>query len=256
MADSVAGVVLAAGAGTRLAPLTRLLPKALCPLGDTTLVDRAVDVVGRTLGLAVTPEAVAVNAHHRADLLEAAMAGRVHVSVEAPALLGTAGALGRLRSWIDGRDVVVMNADAVHDADLTAALAGWDHERVRLVVAGPVAQAFGPSLRLCAVLMPAATLAPLGAEPSGLFAAAWTPAAHAGRLEVVGGYEGPWFDCGTPGSYLAANLWTSGGRSVVGAGAVVHGHADACVVWPGSVVHAGENLARTIRAGRLTVMVR
>src|SRR5437660_59073 len=39
--DPLAGIVLAAGAGTRLAPLTRLRPKALCPVGNVPLVDLA-----------------------------------------------------------------------------------------------------------------------------------------------------------------------------------------------------------------------
>ena len=46
MPDSLAAVVLAAGAGTRLRPLTRLRPKALCPVGDRPLVDHALDRVG------------------------------------------------------------------------------------------------------------------------------------------------------------------------------------------------------------------
>ncbi|HLF41375.1 MAG TPA: sugar phosphate nucleotidyltransferase, partial [Acidimicrobiia bacterium] len=36
-----AGVVLAAGLGTRLRPLTDLRPKALCPVGNVALVDLA-----------------------------------------------------------------------------------------------------------------------------------------------------------------------------------------------------------------------
>ena len=115
MADSVAGVVLAAGAGTRLHPLTLERPKPLCPFGTATLVDRAISQLN-----AVTA-AVAVNAHHGADALVAHLGGRIHVSVESE-LLGTGGALGRLRSWIDGRDVVVANADTVHDVDLSVAV--------------------------------------------------------------------------------------------------------------------------------------
>ena len=69
------GVVLAAGAGTRLRPLTDVRPKALCTVGGRPLLDLALDRVvphaGRT----------AVNAHHHADQLLAALAGRdVHVS--------------------------------------------------------------------------------------------------------------------------------------------------------------------------------
>ena len=43
--DKRHGVVLAAGSGTRLRPLTNLKPKALCPVGDVPLVDLAFDAV-------------------------------------------------------------------------------------------------------------------------------------------------------------------------------------------------------------------
>src|SRR5581483_10806569 len=60
---AVKGIVLAAGAGTRLRPLTELLPKALCPVGNRPLLDFALDRL-RT----VTDE-VAVNVHaHRAQM--------------------------------------------------------------------------------------------------------------------------------------------------------------------------------------------
>jgi hypothetical protein len=65
---------------------------------------------------------------------------------------------------------------------------------------------------------------------------------------------GPYFDCGTPADYLAANLEASGGRSVVGAGARVDGELVRSVVWPGGVVHRGERLVESIRVGEtLTV---
>ncbi len=90
-------------------------PKALCPVGADALVDHA---IARLSG--VTGD-VAVNVHHgRAARWLAHLAGRaVHVSVEEPVALGTAGALGRLRPWIDGRPVLVTNADAWLPADLT-----------------------------------------------------------------------------------------------------------------------------------------
>ena len=43
MGDSLAAVVLAAGSGTRLAPLTWVRAKALCPVGGRPLVDSALD---------------------------------------------------------------------------------------------------------------------------------------------------------------------------------------------------------------------
>ena len=240
-------MVLAAGIGARLAPLTHLRPKALCPVGGVPLVDRALDALG-ALGLDV-----AVNAHHHAAALVAHVDGRAHVSEE-PRLLGTAGALGALRGWLDGRDALVVNADAVHAADLTRLLAA-DRGRVALLVADPEGTPFGPALRLCAARLPWADVAMLEPEPSGLYDRLWVPAAREGRLDVLGG-EVPWFDCGTPASYLAANLWCSGGEPVVGEGARVEGRLTRSVVWDGAHVRAGEHLVDAIRADGVTVLVR
>src|SRR6476660_4692563 len=97
MADSLAVVVLAAGAGDRLRPLTRLRAKVLCPVGDRPLVDHA---LARFDGVTTS---VAVNAHHHLDQVRSHLAGRVPLSIGDPVALGTAGALGALRDWVDGR---------------------------------------------------------------------------------------------------------------------------------------------------------
>src|SRR3954454_19371771 len=97
MTDSIAGVVLSAGAGTRLRPLTGARPKALCPVNNRPLVDRALD---RFAGLT---ESLAVNVHHHRLMLETHLAGKVHLSIEEPVALGTAGSIGLLRDWIAGR---------------------------------------------------------------------------------------------------------------------------------------------------------
>lgn len=244
-------MVLAAGLGSRLAPLTRLCPKALCPVGGRALLDHA---LGRLDGLAV-----AVNAHHGARQVVAHLEGRdVHVSFERD-LLGTAGALGALKGWLGGRDVVVANADACHSGTFVpgaAPLGGLDRSRPHLFVAGPEGQAFGPHLRLLGAYLPWRDVAPLPAAPCGLYDTVWAPAAAVGRLVVAGGYDGAWFDCGTPRSYLAANLWASGGEPVVGEGARVEGTLVRCVVWAGAEVRRGEVLVDAVRAGPLTVLVR
>ena len=51
MADSIAGVVLGAGAGTRLRPLTSVRPKVLCPVGPRALLTGRIE---GTLGSAET----------------------------------------------------------------------------------------------------------------------------------------------------------------------------------------------------------
>jgi len=250
MADSIAGVVLAAGAGDRLRPLTRLRPKALCPVGDAPLVDHALARFG-----GIT-EALAVNVHHIHEQLEAHLLGRVHVSREHPVALGTAGALGALRDWIDGRGCLVVNADTWCPTSVAVLLDGWDGEIIRVL--SPTPGPLGPRTVIGGALLPWPEVERLTATPAGLYETVWVPAAVAGRLAVVALGEGAQLiDCGTPARYLAANLAWSGGSSVIGRDAVVEGTVEESVVWPGAHVAAGERLVRAIRAdASMTVLVR
>lgn len=250
----LAGVVLAAGAGTRLRPLTALRPKALCPVGSDLLVDLAIARVAAVAGTGA--DAVAVNVHHGREALEAHLDGRVHVSVEEPHALGTAGAVGQLRPWIDGRDLVVVNADAWTTAPLHSLVDGWGGDRIRVLVAGDAD--VGPRMRVAGAVLPWADVRALAAEPSGLWEASWRPAAADGRVEAVAvEARTPFVDCGTPAAYLAANLADSGGAPVIGEGAVVEGTVERSVVWPGATVRRGEHLVDAIRADdRTTVLVR
>ena len=245
---SMAGVVLAAGAGSRLAPLTDECPKALCPVGGRPLVDLAVE------RLTPVTDAVAVNLHHGREALADHLGDRVHLSVEADRALGTAGALGALHRWIDGRAAVVVNADAWCAGGIEALVADWDGATVRLLVPG--GGPFGPTSPVAGALMPWSEIEPLVAEPSGLYEVSWRRAAAARRLQVVP-YDGPFVDCGTPAQYLQANLLASGGRSVVGAGAVVAGTIERSVVWAGAQVAGEERLVDAVRTtGGATVLVR
>ncbi len=250
MTEHLAGVVLAAGLGTRLQPLTSLRPKALCPLGSSTLLEHALERLA-SVGLS-GPAQVAVNAHHHAAQIEASVGSRATVSVESE-LLGSAGALGALDGWLGSRPVLVTNVDAYLAENIRPLLAGWDGEALRLlVVPSSGAGDFGPWRFAGCSLLPARLRVQLAARPSGLYEALWRAEVASGRAELVP-YEGIFIDCGTPADYLAANLDRSGGRTVVGAGAVVAGTATKCVVWPGSVVGPEEHLVEVIRAGPFTV---
>lgn len=258
------GVVLAAGAGTRLQPLTRFRPKALCPVGNRPLVDWAIE---RALSAPI--HRVAVNVHHDRQALQAhlhrlrihdgpqgnlQLRVPLHVSVEEHEALGTAGALGHLRPWIEGAAVLVLNADTWCPGSLEPFVADWDGARIRLLVSG--GDRLTPTSRIAAALMPWDEVARLEPTPSGLYEASWRAAAAEGRLEVVR-HDGPFVDCGTPAQYLEANLLASGGASVIEPGAVVEGTVEECVLWADAVVEPGEHLRRAIRlAGTLTVLVR
>ncbi|HEY6796899.1 MAG TPA: sugar phosphate nucleotidyltransferase [Kineosporiaceae bacterium] len=276
MSATLAGVVLAAGAGTRLAPLTALRPKALCPVGGIPLLDLALRRLAARCGDGAAH--LAVNTHHHADQITAHLAGRAHVNVEQPEALGTAGALGALRDWIDGRDVFVTNADAFLPAGVTVRggltfSEGWDGERCRLAcvvvpASGDGASTPAPGLAdfrlpdgrgvryVGAALLPWRRVRDLPPTPSGLYEVLWRAQAEQAALDLQV-IDGPAIDCGTVADYLRANLVASGGRSVVGAGAVVHGRLTRSVVWDGARVSVDEHLVDVVRAcgGGVTLTV-
>lgn len=244
----LAGVALAAGRGERLRPLTDLRPKALCPVDGVPLLDLALD------RLAPHVDATAVNAHYLVDEVVRHVGDRTHVSVERPQALGTAGALGLLRPWLEDRDVLVTNADCYAPRGLDELVRGWDGRRCRLLVtvAGPGERVDftrgGRGVRYVgSCLLPSTSVRGLAAEPTGLYEVLWRNLAD-DDLELVP-TDDLVIDCGRPADYLAANLHASGGRSVVGAGAVVEGSVERCVVWAGAWVGPDEDLHEVIRAG-------
>ncbi len=171
--------------------------------------------------------AVAVNLHDRAEQIAAHLEARPggpqpHLSFEEPEALGTAGAIGALRPWIDGRAVLVHNADAWTTAGLRPFVEGWDGKRARVLLAvrsteagtGQLGQgSFGPSVGLVATLLPWSEVEQLEPVPSGLYGAMLSQAWTAGRLDAIS-VDAPFVDCGTPADYLAANLAAAalGGR--------------------------------------------
>jgi N-acetyl-alpha-D-muramate 1-phosphate uridylyltransferase len=252
MSDILAGFVLAAGAGTRLHPLTYVRPKALCPVDNVALVDHALERVSAVTGAG--PAAVAVNLHHRPEQLAAHVDGRAWLSHEERGALGTAGALGFARDWIAGRAVLAVNADAWCRADLQALVDGWDGERIRLGLIGD--RSLEPTSQIVASLMPWSVVSRLQPEPTGLYERVWRAAAVEGQVEVVP-FDCPFVDCGTPADYLRANLLASGGRSVVSPDADMRGEVMRSVVWDTGHVAPEEQLVDAIRIGyRLTVLVR
>jgi len=125
-------MVLAAGLGTRLRPLTERIPKPALPLLGSTLLEENLALVAR-LGI----REVVVNAHHLAPrIAEVARraAGRLglvlHLSFEAPEALGTGGALVAARPLLDrGETILLVNGDVLTDMDIGPALERHRTER-------------------------------------------------------------------------------------------------------------------------------
>ena len=167
------GVVLAAGAGTRLRPLTELRPKALCPVANRPLVDWALDRVAPHVSR------TAVNVHHHREQLLAHLSGRdVHVSVEEPVALGTAGALGRLRDWVAGAAVLLTNADSWSPGGPGPArrgcwTAGTASGRACSAAATRRAADFGDLRYVGSALLPWWSIRDLPPTPAGLYEVSW-----------------------------------------------------------------------------------
>lgn len=261
--SDLVGIVLAAGSARRLMPLSELRPKALCPVGNRALVDCALDRLVPIVG------GLGVNLHHHVDLLSEHLhrewGSQVWQSIEPTEALGTAGGIAQMRRWIDGRGVLVVNADAWSPSNLSPLVAGWDGETVRVMVHGEAM--FGPKAQIVASTLPWSVVAQLEARPTGLFEVVWRDAFSRGELDVIG-HHGVFHDCGTPLDYLSANLDAVSLRGesivsddaiiesdaelvncVIGAGAHIAGEVSSSVVWPGQSVGAGERLIRSIRAG-------
>jgi mannose-1-phosphate guanylyltransferase len=109
-------MLLAAGRGTRLAPLTDSIPKILAPFGGRPLLEHQLEYLTRG---GVTE--IAINVHHHSDQVLAcidalSLGVPVRISRE-PRLLGTAGALLPLREFFT-EPAIVLYGDVVTDTNL------------------------------------------------------------------------------------------------------------------------------------------
>ncbi|MBV9290841.1 MAG: NTP transferase domain-containing protein [Frankiales bacterium] len=192
---SLAAVVLAAGRGERLRPLTDTTPKPLLTVGSGTLLDAALSRVAQAVDL--SPASVAVNAHWLSEQIVSHVAGKAVVSLEEPEALGTAGAIGRLRTWLAGRDVLIANGDVWYDGpvDVGGFVSGWDGRRPRLlVVADAEHPDFDGGWRFAGLsLLPGAIAETLEPVPSGLYEVVWSKT----ELDLVPTTV-TFVDCGTP----------------------------------------------------------
>src|SRR5450432_1408801 len=113
-------IVLCAGFGTRLRPLTEELPKPLVPVGDRSILEHAALCLSRA-GFTQ----VVLNVHHLAGVFEryiARLALRAQVMVE-PEILGTAGGVAGARQYLESAPVLVWNGDILVDPPIDALLA-------------------------------------------------------------------------------------------------------------------------------------
>lgn len=115
-------MILAAGLGTRLRPLTDRLPKPLLPIAGRPMIEY-------TLGwlAAAGIHHVMINLHHKGELIQQALGSgeqfgmRIFYSDE-PVILGTGGGLKRVEPFFGHEPFLIVNADVLTALDPTAVI--------------------------------------------------------------------------------------------------------------------------------------
>lgn len=234
-------MVLAAGLGTRLRPLTLELPKPLVPVANRPLVSYQLALLARA-GVRLA----ALNLHHLGELIPPALAGENSCGLELTyspeqTLLGTGGGLRRLYDFLRDATFLLLNGDVLCDLDIGRLLR---FHRIRQACATMVVRPFPAGAKYTAlgiderqrlVRFKDVTRSARGRIEQVMFCGIhvlepvvfdFLPAAGfscinddgyramlAAGLPVAGYlYRGPWFDLGTPADYLRANLEIARGR--------------------------------------------
>ena len=133
-------LLLAAGLGTRLRPLTDHQPKALVQVNNHTLLERNL-IYLRKFGV----NDVIINVHHFASMIEGAVqqnngyGSNVTISDERNEVLETGGGLKKALSFFAGEETfVVMNVDILTNLDLGKMIAA--HQNMGCIVTLAVMQ--------------------------------------------------------------------------------------------------------------------
>ena len=140
-------MLLAAGLGRRMRPLTATAPKPLIEVHGKALIDHALDRLAEA-GV----ETAVVNVHYLADLLEAHLARRsrpaIIVSDERDALLDTGGGMRKALGHFGGAPFFLMNTDGIWlegaRPNLARLAEAWDAARMdALLLLAPTATSVG-----------------------------------------------------------------------------------------------------------------
>ena len=278
--------ILGAGMGTRLRPLTNVLPKPLVPVFHRPMASHAFEACA-----AIGISRFALNTHHLAEAWQKFEPPH-GTSVECfhePVLLDTGGGLKNIEPWIAGKPTLVHNGDILTSMPLKKLA---DAHRASGCMATVAVRRHGPPPHLA--LDPTASQVTdirrmldradgshgftgvycinpefLKLLPEGEIVSvipAFLECIQLGQLGAVVIDEGLWLDLGDRESYLRAHRELDLApkihpdaiidptakitHSTIGPGARVDAGArlDGCVVWPGAHVRAGADLVECIVA--------
>jgi NDP-sugar pyrophosphorylase family protein len=274
-------MILSAGYGTRLWPLTEDRTKPAIPILGKPLVGYVAEYLA-----GYGCDEIVVNLHHRPESVRMALGDgsrfgvKLHY-VEEPEILGTSGALDNAREILKGETIVVVNGKIITDIDLNAALE--THRRTEAIgtlvllpntecqsftvveISDGFLKGFGSMPVPADYVGKESPLMFTGIQileprifdyiPRGVFSHSTThvyPQAIA-KSERVATHvaKGKWYELSTPQRYLEislAMLAERGEHLAVGSGCVISERADVrqSVLWDGIVIEPDARIRRAV----------
>jgi glucose-1-phosphate thymidylyltransferase len=257
--NTMKGVILAAGKGSRLYPATYTIPKPLLPLANRPTIHYAFD---RLKEMGVTDICIVVGemeAQMKAALGSGSNEGVNLTYVRQPEPKGLAHAVGFTKDFVGGDSFVLYLGDAIYGSGFSSfanhfketgcanlnivkavddpsrfGVANVNGERIVKLVEKPahpesnLAMAgmyfFGPQLWN---VLPDMTPSARGEYE---ITDAIQMMIDRGETVLAGVYDGAWFDTGTLDSFLETSSFLTEGDALVGAGATTHGEVLTSVV--------------------------
>ncbi len=132
----VTGMILAAGFGTRLQPLTNMLPKALIPFLGKPMIDYVINKM-KDFGI----ERIVVNVHHHREKIIEYLTNKdfgveIKVSDEKDEHLLTGGGIKKATKYFQNSDnILVHNADIISSVNYTEFLSFHEDRHARITLA-------------------------------------------------------------------------------------------------------------------------
>jgi mannose-1-phosphate guanylyltransferase len=265
----ISALILSAGLGTRLDPLTRIVAKPAMPVADSTLIEHVIGWLARH-GV----RDVVINLHHRPETITAITGDGTHLGVALrysweETVLGSAGGPRHALPLLGSDPVLIVNGDTLAEIDLPEMLRA--HQDTGADVTMAVAPHPAPAKYGGVRLDDSGRVT--GFVPKGTPGESWhfvgVQLAHrrlfadlrdGDRQESVGGLYRDWIarspgairgwptivdavDIGTPRDYLAAAIRLRQGREASSA------RTSRSIVWPDSTVDPDARLDDCIVAG-------
>jgi mannose-1-phosphate guanylyltransferase/mannose-1-phosphate guanylyltransferase/phosphomannomutase len=137
-------MIMAAGIGTRLRPVTDLMPKPMAPIVNRPALYHILRLLRRH-----GHREVIINLHHLPDVISGYFGDGAGLGMDLtysfePELLGTAGGVKNNAGYLEGSTFLVMSGDALTDVDLTGLVAA--HRRTGSIATMAVKEVADPSL--------------------------------------------------------------------------------------------------------------